>query len=353
MLQELNNFIENLKRNQNLTNYDEASTKQAVILPILHLLGWNTHDVDEVKPEYQVEDGKVDYSLRLNESNEVFIEAKGARESLEKHEEQLLDYAFRQGVELASLTNGITWSIYLPTKKGDWKTRKFYTIDIIQQQSGDASQKFIDLLSKDNVQSGDALQNAESIYKGRLKKVKIEETLPQAWTKIVDDPDPLLVDLVAETTEKLCGFKPEIEDVKQFLEHHREQFVQTPKVTPLPSPPTSRALSRGRQTRKAGRVSLQELVNAGLVRDGQTLHFYHTRPFTQEQATIIASSSKLRYKVDGRTYSISKLAEILLKKHGFKHDRHGVAGPLYWKTCDGKLLNDLNEIIRAQRGDRK
>jgi hypothetical protein len=322
-------------------------------LPILHLLGWNTHDVDEVKPEYQVEDGKVDYSLRLNESNEVFIEAKGARESLEKHEEQLLDYAFRQGVELASLTNGITWSIYLPTKKGDWKTRKFYTIDIIQQQSGDASQKFIDLLSKDNVQSGDALQNAESIYKGRLKKVKIEETLPQAWTKIVDDPDPLLVDLVAETTEKLCGFKPEIEDVKQFLEHHREQFVQTPKVTPLPSPPTSRALSRGRQTRKAGRVSLQELVNAGLVRDGQTLHFYHTRPFTQEQATIIASSSKLRYNRDGEIYSISQLATILLKKHGFKHDDHPVAGPLYWKTYDGKLLNDLNEKIRTQRGDRK
>ena len=48
---------------------------------------------------------------------------------------QLLDYSFRQGVELAILTNGKTWWFYLPTKKGDWKARKFYTIDIIQQES--------------------------------------------------------------------------------------------------------------------------------------------------------------------------------------------------------------------------
>jgi hypothetical protein len=352
MIEELITFIENLKRNPNLSKFDEASTKQAIILPTLHLLGWNTYNIDEVTPEYSVENRRVDYSLRLNDTNEVFIEAKGAGASLENHEEQLLDYAFRQGVELAALTNGITWSLYLPTKKGDWKARKFYTIDIMQQESRDAAQKFTDLLSKENVQSGDALQNAESIYKGRLKKVKIEETLPQAWNKIIVEPDALLIDLVAETTEKLCGFKPDIDDVKQFLEHHQDQFIPAP-VEELAKPKPLKPLRPSRPATKAGRVSLQELVGAGLVRDEQTLHFYHTRPFTQEQATILASSNKLRYKLDGKIYSISKLATILLKKHGFKHDAHPVAGPLYWKTYDGKLLNDINEIIRAQRGDRK
>ena len=351
MFEELNEFIEKLKNNPNLLNFDEASTKQAIILPILNLLGWNTPDVDEVKPEYQVEDGKVDYSLRLNEGNEVFIEAKGARESLEKHEKQLLDYAFREGVELAALTNGITWSLYLPTKKGDWKARKFYTIDIIQQESKVAVQRFIDLLSKGNVQSGDSLQNAESIYKDRLKKGKIEETLPQAWNKIITEPDALLVDLVAETTEKLCGHKPDIGDVKKFLERqYTEHLSQREEVS---EPWTEETPPRSHPLKKAGRVSLNELVDSGLIRDGQTLYFYNTRPFSQEQATIAAVENKLIYKTDGRPYTISKLAEILLRKHGFKHDRHGVAGPLYWKTYDGKLLNDLNEIIRAQRGDRK
>ena len=55
---------------------------------------------------------------------------------------------------------------------------------------------------------------------------------------------------------------------------------------------------------------------------------------------------------DGATYSISDLAKILLKKLGFKSDDYGVAGPIHWKTKDGKLLHDLNEKIRGQRGDR-
>lgn len=106
-------------------------------------------------------------------------------------------------------------------------------------------------------------------------------------------------------------------------------------------------------TRKAGRVTFQELIEAGLIKNGQTLYFYNTRLFKDEQAQIIAPSNKLKYKNDGRIYSTSELAKILLTKHGFKRDEHGVAGPKYWKTEDGKLLNDINEQLRRQRGDRK
>ena len=104
---------------------------------------------------------------------------------------------------------------------------------------------------------------------------------------------------------------------------------------------------------KGGKVFLSELAEAGLIRDGQTLFFFNTQLFKEEQAKIVLSSNALRYLHDNKIYSISKLAAILLKKRGFKHDNHGVAGPLYWKTYDGKLLNDLNEIIREKRGDRK
>jgi len=98
---------------------------------------------------------------------------------------------------------------------------------------------------------------------------------------------------------------------------------------------------------------VQELVEANLVRDGQTLYFYHTQLFQDEQVEIMASDNKVRYKADGRAYSVSDLAKILLTKHGFKHDEHGVAGPRYWRTGSGALLNDLNEQVRARRGDRR
>jgi hypothetical protein len=103
---------------------------------------------------------------------------------------------------------------------------------------------------------------------------------------------------------------------------------------------------------KAKKVTFQELEKAGLAKDGQILRFYHTRLFDDEQAQIVTSSNELEYKVDAKLYSASELAKKLLIKHEFKHDEHGVAGPKYWKTEDGKLLDELNEEVRSRRGDR-
>jgi hypothetical protein len=221
MVGELITFLENLKLNPKISSFDEASTKYSIILPILQLLGWDIFNNDEVTPEFPVEGGRVDFSLRLKHSNEVFIEVKRIGIDLNDYEKQLLDYSFKHGVELASLTNGITWQFYLPTRKGDWKTRRFYTIDIVEQESNDVASKFVDLLSKNNLQSGKAMQHAESIYKGRQRKQAIGNNLPEAWNKIITEPDTSLINLIAETTEKLCGFKPVNEEVKMFLKNHK------------------------------------------------------------------------------------------------------------------------------------
>jgi hypothetical protein len=103
---------------------------------------------------------------------------------------------------------------------------------------------------------------------------------------------------------------------------------------------------------KAKKVTFQELEKAGLVKDGQILRFYHTRVFHASEAQIVTSSNELKYKADGKLYSASELAKKLLIEYGFKHDEHPVAGPKYWKTEDGELLDDLNEQIRGWRGDR-
>jgi len=230
MKERLSEFIEKLKSNPKISAFDEASTKQAIILPILQFLGWNTLDIEEVTPEYTVENKKVDYSLRLNNTNEFFIEVKKPSEDLENHQDQLLDYSFRQGVELATLTNGMTWWFYLPTQKGTWRDRKFYTIDISQQDCDDIVDKFIDLLSKDNLKNGAALKNALSIYKGKQKSKIISQTIPEAWNKIITEPDSLLVELLIEIVERLCGYKPEANKIKEFLKNNRDQLTVLPNI---------------------------------------------------------------------------------------------------------------------------
>jgi hypothetical protein len=103
-------LVESLKNDRRIVSFDEAATKQAIVLRILSMLGWDTFNVDEVTPEYSISGKKVDYSLRVNNANKTFIEVKKTSEDLENYhnQEQLLGYSFQEGVKLAVLTNGIS-----------------------------------------------------------------------------------------------------------------------------------------------------------------------------------------------------------------------------------------------------
>lgn len=230
MTADLIDFINNLKNNVRLSSYSEDQTKMAIVQPILRRLGWDTENVDEVCPEFSVENRRVDYALRLNGRSTVFIEAKKPSQDLESqnHQEQLLDYSFRQGVDLAVLTNGITWSLYLPRAGGDWKSRKFTTIDLIEQETFSVASKFVDLLSKKNIESGKALHNAEAIHQSKLKEKAIQDALPESWNRIIEEPDSLLVELIAERAERICSYKPELTKVTKFLKRYQDQFLLLP-----------------------------------------------------------------------------------------------------------------------------
>ena len=196
------NLILDVSANEQIASFDEATTKQAIILRILSELGWNIFNTNEVKPEYSVGGRRVDYSLRLNDVNKVFLEVKKVNEDLENHQQQLLDYSFQEGIRLAVLTNGISWWFYLPLNEGNWEQRKFFAIDIMQQQPEDTSKRFVEFLSRDNVRSEFAVKVAETLLKGRVKETEIRQNLPKAWNKILSGPHELLVELINETLEK-------------------------------------------------------------------------------------------------------------------------------------------------------
>ncbi|MCK4359696.1 MAG: restriction endonuclease subunit R [Candidatus Cloacimonetes bacterium] len=218
-------FIESIKSDRRIETFDEAATKAAVVLRILNLLGWDTFNIDEVKPEYSVGSKRVDYSLRINNSNKVFIEVKKISEDLENHQAQLLNYSFQEGVKLAVLTSGITWWFYLPLNEGSWEQRKFYSIDLLQQESENVADRFIDFISKENVSSRQAITNAEAIYTSQKKKNIVQSTIKKAWNKIISEPDGLLVDLLNETTEKLCGYKATDEQIENFLTKNKSNLI--------------------------------------------------------------------------------------------------------------------------------
>ena len=113
----LKEVIERVRSDKTIPALDEANVKQGVILRILNALGWDTFDIEEVRPEHSVGSRRVDYVLRPDGRNKVFLEAKRPNEDLSNHAPQLLDYSFREGVSLAVLTNGLTGGFICPCEK--------------------------------------------------------------------------------------------------------------------------------------------------------------------------------------------------------------------------------------------
>lgn len=239
MKEELNSFIKKLKEDKNIYKYNEAQTKQGIILPLLEILGWDIFNTEEIVPELEINGGKVDYSLRINNNNTVFIEVKSTQENLEDFQQQLLNYSFKGGIRLAILTNGKTWWFYLPLKEVGWQQRKFYTIDIFEQDLEDVCQKFIDFLSKDNIAKGEAIKKAEEIYETKKKEDILKETIPRAWNKLIEEKNSELIDLINKTTENLCGYTAPKNLIIEFLSNLKES--ELPPVSPVITSPKQKS----------------------------------------------------------------------------------------------------------------
>ena len=68
---------------------------------------------------------------------------------------------------------------------------------------------------------------------------QIETGLPEAWRKLVQDSDDLLLNLVAEKAKSLHGHKPTRGQVLEYLKSLQESETQTKEAPPPPSQPVS------------------------------------------------------------------------------------------------------------------
>ncbi|NQT33613.1 restriction endonuclease subunit R, partial [bacterium] len=154
------------------------------------------------------------------------------------------------------LTNGVTWWFYLPIKTGSWEQRKFYAIDFNSQDPEDVSERFFDFLSKDSVASGRASYIAEELLKSKDKERILNETMPKAWKKIISLPDETLVDLIADTTEEMCGHKPTNSQVKSYIKESHVKNIST-QIEKRPYKIDEPKRTRRKNTGKYGKTKIR------------------------------------------------------------------------------------------------
>ncbi len=328
----------------------EENVKQKVIVPLLELLG---HKRENLEFEYRTRTGgKIDIYIKNVPSDcKVIVDTKNYNENLNDYIEQIKNYTFDENALLTVIANGTEIRIYSPLRGVAFERSLLYSIKRQDLSKESIWMILSSLLHNDNLQNRSVFNKIDEREREIKDAMANEERLKQEYDSKIEG-----IDSDIETKEE------EIEQLKTERENlAKEGEAKVSEIwnalgLPLdlfriPTPPSgiSPVGPSPEYVGKARKVSLQELVDAGLVRNGQTLYFFHGGVFKDQQTEIVANQNKLKYKGDGKLYSISEIAKIIDIKLGLKHDEHGVAGPRYWQTEDGRLLHDLNEMVRQRQ----
>lgn len=322
MEKEVAAFFESLKHNKHVGALDEASTKQAIVIRLLSLLGWDIFNVEEVKPDHPVKSQKLDYSLRINKMDKVFIDVRKAGDELEPHQKALLGCSLQEGVKLAVLTNGFLWWFFLVFSEGPADRKKFCSIDLQKQNPRDAAVPFVELLSRKNVVSGMSLKTAESMHKKRNSQV-LEKAIDDSWSRMLAEPDPRIVELLMDSVEKSCGLRPEKERVVDFLIRHA--MKPTASAAEPEEPPEAEEPEEPEEEI----LDLKQAVKTNY--EGQTIDSFQF--------------NGKNYDVESWSQFIFKLCNVLVSLHDQDLEKllwHAVDGRFYFREDPDELRLPLN-----------
>lgn len=196
---------------------NEASISQGIILRLLSELSWPTFDTSIVWPEYVQEGRRVDFALCHPPGKPlVLVEVKQVDQETDA-ERQLFEYAFHRGVPLVILTTGQEWHFFLPGERGDYGERRAYKLDLLERNTDESIARLRRYLDYEAVCSGEALDAARADYRSVANEREARRTLPEAWRKLIEEGDEVLLDLRADKVESLCGFRPKPDTVADYL----------------------------------------------------------------------------------------------------------------------------------------
>ena len=203
---------------------DEESVKLYIVQRLFAAAGWHFYDKDQVSPEYGVEDRRVDYALLIDNEPQVFVEVKKLNVNLHRHQHQLMDYCENGAANLAVLTNGRHWWMYLPSWEGSWEEKRFCTLDLEIDSPEDVKKAFEDFLRRDRVGDGKAVKFAKRKCRKQRDASTSKEAITKAWNRIIQTPHEDLIRLITSEAADISKSAPEEQFIRDFLDEHEQQF---------------------------------------------------------------------------------------------------------------------------------
>ncbi len=219
----------------------EAEISRGVVSRVLHELGWPVFDVHVVTPEFKIGARKADYALCHPPGKPaVLLEVKDLGKADDKGEKQLFEYCFHQGVPIAVLTDGRSWSFFFPAGQGSYQERRFALVDLVGDDPADSALTLSDYLQAHDVRSGKARNRAQRDYEAARQEKEAASKYASVWRKLLSGPESLLLDLFREEVEQVTGLKPDSAAAAEFIR------AQAPIATELPTRPSVTKGAKGK-----------------------------------------------------------------------------------------------------------
>ena len=228
----------------------EAEISQGVVKRVLNDLGWPVFDMQVVAPEFKIGTRKVDYALCQPPGKAaILVEVKDLGKADGKGQKQLFEYCFHQGVPIAVLTDGRTWSFFFPAGQGSYEERLFAHIDLLDDDHSAAAKTLARYLDVEDVKTQTARKRAERDYEAARFQKQAASKYASVWQRLLSGPEPLLLELFSEEVESATGVRPDPERAAVFIRGHAVGAGLSRKVPQVKSvsgkkPPDHRFLRR-------------------------------------------------------------------------------------------------------------
>ncbi|MDR1661236.1 MAG: type I restriction enzyme HsdR N-terminal domain-containing protein [Azoarcus sp.] len=302
----------------------EETTKQALILPLLDILGFSPFDPTRVKAEFRAEfpgakaNERVDYALFCDNVNVMFIEAKAWGENLTNHAPQLARYFnATPEVAVAAITNGKEWRFFTDlNNKNVMDAMPFLTVNFLALDDSQITRLY--RFRHDEFQP-EALRilAEESIYLNAFSDV-ISSSLRE--------PDAEFVRYVATRANIQRQFSAKfLESIKPIVKQAVERAVSNMVVTglsanPVPAAPENKRIVESVPTPTDERSDWIDPENPKIITT------YAERQLLEFARSILGPEVEISGKDTESYYAVlyrGKTNRWLLRYYGVEHRPNG------------------------------
>lgn len=157
----------------------ETRTRQALIDPMLRVLGWDVEDPNSVELEYGIKRKWADYALMERGLPIAVIEAKALGKPLNDDEKmQALNYANMDGIDYMAVSNGDHWQMFDVFKRGPLDNRILMEFQLTRDEPYACALQALGLW-RPNLASGKPQEAATPVM---IEKLARAESVPSTPT---------------------------------------------------------------------------------------------------------------------------------------------------------------------------